>query len=75
MNSRFDELTRDLGENASRRRAVQVLGALALGSLGLTAIGEAEAVKTCKEKCKARNCGNLSPKRCHRRCKQRCRNK
>jgi hypothetical protein len=51
------------------------LGALALGSLGLASVSEAEAEKNCKQKCRDKNCGDLTPRKCSNRCKQRCRGK
>ncbi len=75
MGTPFDNVTRQLGQNSSRRQAVLGLGALALGSLGLASVSEAEAEKNCKQKCRDKNCGNLTPRKCSNRCKQRCRGK
>jgi hypothetical protein len=51
------------------------IGALALGSLGLAGVIDAQAEKNCKQKCKDKNCGDLTPAKCSKRCKQRCRGK
>ena len=75
MTTSFDRLARQLGQNASRRQAALGLGALALGSLGLASLSQVEAEKNCKQKCKDKNCGSLTPSKCSKRCKQRCRGK
>lgn len=75
MGTPFDHVTRQFGQNSSRRQAVVGLGALALGSLGLASVSETEAEKNCKQKCKDKNCGNLTAKKCSKRCRNRCRGK
>ena len=75
MRTTFDLVTRQFGQDASRRRAVASLGALALGALGLADVQPAAAVRNCKQKCKRDNCGTLSPRKCSRRCRRRCRDK
>ena len=75
MNTSFDRMTRQFGQVASRRQAAMGMAELALGALGLANVAETAAEKNCKQKCKDKNCGDLTPAKCSKRCKQRCRGK
>ena len=82
---RFDSLAKRVAASADRRRVLGGLGALALGSVGLLSVTEADAgdvqaedtLRKCKDKCEDRFCAgweNLETRRrCERRCKRECR--
>ena len=82
MNERFDDLTQQLAEGASRRKALLGVAALGLGSLGLAAFGNDADAKNkcnrCKDKCRDNNQKkrkNKNKKNCSSKCRKKCRNK
>jgi hypothetical protein len=81
MNERFDDLARQFGENTPRRAALMGLGAMALGSLGLTGFGQDAEAKNkcnkCKHKCKKKNRkknNNNNKQNCNHKCRNKCKN-
>ena len=75
MNSRFDSVARQVGEQASRRRMMRGLAALGFGALGLAGLNQASAVdrQDCKDRCINHCNPNKTKRQCRRDCKRRCR--
>ncbi|MCC6315586.1 MAG: hypothetical protein IT337_16430 [Thermomicrobiales bacterium] len=78
MIERFDDLTRKLAQGSSRRKALLGIGALGLGSLGLSgAVQEVDAkskCNRCKNKCRDKNKRKNKNKNCSNKCRNKCRN-
>lgn len=75
MDTRFDAFAKQIGEQATRRRVVRGLGALALGSLGVAGLSRTASAKDCKKKCKD-HCGDgQSNRECRHHCQNRCNNR
>jgi hypothetical protein len=75
MGDRLDAFAKQLAGQAPRRRVLQSLGALGLGSLGVLGIDRAAEAKSCKKKCKD-HCKNKHKNRgSNRQCRKRCQNK
>ncbi|HET7093029.1 MAG TPA: hypothetical protein VFI22_06120 [Thermomicrobiales bacterium] len=68
----FDDLTRKLGSAATRRRTLQGLGGVALGSLGVLGLGQAADAKSCKKRCKKHCNDNQSNRKCRNKCQRKC---
>jgi hypothetical protein len=71
----FDDLTRKLGSAATRRRALQGLGGVTLGSLGVLGLGQAADAKSCKKRCKDHCNKNQSNHTCRNTCQRKCKGK
>lgn len=72
MDDRFDAIAKQLGQPAERRKVVQGLGALALGSLGVLGVSRAASAESCKERCKDHCKNQLPPAKKPRLCRKRC---
>ena len=82
---RFDDLVKGLESTAPRRRVLQGLGGLALGSAGLFGTGrvafaqsenrEDRRRRTCKRRCDDKCDDRPDPGDCRDRCRERCNNK
>lgn len=72
MDTRFDTFAKQIGEQATRRRVVRGLGALALGALGAAGLTRSASAQDCKQKCKD-HCGDgQSNRECRHHCQNRC---
>jgi hypothetical protein len=69
MESRWDGLAKQLGEYATRRRMMQGLGVLGVGTLGTLAL-PLSAQARCRTSCRCRK--HESRRKCLRRCKRKC---
>lgn len=75
--TRFDEMTRILATDTTRRRAVSALGALALGGAGILTVTQdtaADKRRKSLDRCNARGGSNRERERrdrCRRRCDDR----
>jgi hypothetical protein len=75
MGDRFDALARQLAEQAPRRRVLQGLGALSLGSLGVLGVDRTAEAKSCKKRCKDHCKDRHKNRGSNRQCRKRCQNK
>jgi hypothetical protein len=67
---RFDEVAKRLATTAPRRRILQGLGALGVGSLGVLGLAEGGSAQVGDETHRPRRC-----RRCLNRCERRCENR
>jgi hypothetical protein len=75
MDTRLDVVAKQLGAHASRRRVVQGLGALGLGTLGIVGMSrttEASSRHRCIRRCKDHCNENSSNRQCRNRCQRQC---
>jgi hypothetical protein len=75
--NRFDEMTRTLATDTTRRRAISALGALALGGAGILSLTQdaaADKRRKCLDRCNARGGSNRERER-RDRCRRRCENR
>jgi hypothetical protein len=75
MDTRLDVVAKQLGERASRRRVMQGLGALGLGTLGIVGLSrttEASRRDQCISRCKDHCNENKSNRQCRNQCQRQC---
>jgi hypothetical protein len=76
MESRPDSLAKQVSAQASRRRLVQSLAVLGVGTLGFIGLeqgADADRRDRCKERCQNHCNPNKTKKECRRDCRDRCR--
>ena len=69
MESRWDDLAKQLGDRATRRWVMQGLGVLGVGTLGSLGL-PLSAQARCRKNCRCRK--HESHRHCRRRCKRSC---
>ena len=69
MESQWDVLSRQLGEHATRRRVMQGLGVLGVGTLGSLGL-PVSAQARCRRGCRCHK--DESRRKCRRRCERKC---